>query len=491
MIETFDNFNSYNYSPLKWLNLDKRITYREKEKKFIDEKLKITLKDYKSKSPQNKFFSFFKDEEKTISRNEEELIISISKQIDTDNKEKEFYTGQTGNYVGKFIWYDNYNKGHLEINIKSRFNDIFLQRMLNFANDVFLDDVSIFGKIANTLDFSKYIIYYMFVQNLEKAFLLGLPKSYVSINRHEIKLRGKIDINRFIKNDIPFKGKISSTSREQKEVQEIIDILYKAVKSIDKEAKKIKAKINFTKNISHIKAHLKQSRSNNYISNETINKAMKNKALQNPIFESYKKILEYAKFIIEGSNLEESTKNNKHKTYGFLVNVAELFEIYVTKLLQKEFPEWSVNSPKILLYSSQFYNRKIIPDIVMKKGADVLVFDTKYKKMLMRGTKENIWDLDRNDFFQINTYMSYYHNHPDAYNIIAGGLLYPIEKEFTLRQCHSETWFGNRKTTFIVDGIELYGLDNKQTDKEKINCIKIREQRFIDRIKKIIEDKVN
>ena len=57
-----------------------------------------------------------------------------------------------------------------------------------------------------------------------------------------------------------------------------------------------------------------------------------------------------------------------------------------------------------------FYARNIIPDIVMTKGDDVMVFDTKYKKMLMRGTKENIWDVDRNDFFQINTYMSYYQN---------------------------------------------------------------------------------
>ena len=125
--------------------------------------------------------------------------------------------------------------------------------MLNFANDIFLDDVSITGKDSkNELDISKYIIYYMFVQNLEKAFLLGLPKSYRSIEHHEMKLKGKIDINKFIKYDIPFQGKISSVSREQKEIQEIIDVLYKAVKIIDKKNKA------FLKNISHIKTHLKQ-----------------------------------------------------------------------------------------------------------------------------------------------------------------------------------------------------------------------------------------
>lgn len=59
-------------------------------------------------------------------------------------------------------------------------------------------------------------------------------------------------INKFIKYDIPFQGKISSVSREQKEIQEIIDVLYKAVKIIDKKNKA------FLKNISNIKTHLKQ-----------------------------------------------------------------------------------------------------------------------------------------------------------------------------------------------------------------------------------------
>jgi 5-methylcytosine-specific restriction endonuclease McrBC regulatory subunit McrC len=349
--------------------------------------------------------------------------------------------------------------------------------MLNFANDVFLDDVSIFGKIANTLDFSKYIIYYMFVQNLEKAFLLGLPKSYISINHHEIKLRGKIDINRFIKNDIPFRGKVSSTSREQREIQEIIDVLHKAVQIIEKNEFS-------TKNISHIKAHLKQHKSNRYVSNETINKAMMSKALQNPIFSPYKKVLEYARFIINGDNIEEK-KDAKKETFGFLVNVAELFEIYITKLLQKEFSQWSVSSPKIELYKDKFFARKIIPDIVMQKDDKVLIFDTKYKKMKFDGKNQHgAGDLDRNDFFQINTYMSYYQNSGDK--VIAGGLLYPIEEKFNENRCHSDTWFENSDTKFIVDGIDLSNLEEPKEDESIFFHIIKREDEFIERVKSLL-----
>ena len=452
--------------------------FSSNDKKIIGERIDISLKDYQDKKyPNNTFFSFFKDEEKIKSKNEDDLIISIKKNIDNDGKEN--YLAQTGNYVGKFVWQG------LEIDIKSRFSNTFLERMLNFANDIFLDDVSITGnKVDKDFDISKYIIYYMFVQNLEKAFLLGLPKSYRSVEHHEMKLKGKIDINKFIKYDIPFAGKISSVSREQKEIQEIIDVLYKAVKIIDKKNKA------FLKNISHIKTHLKQYKSNNYVSNETINKALKSKALQNPIFAPYKKVLEYARFIINGNNIEEKN-DGKQETYGFIINVAELFEIYVTKLLQKEFTDWSVESPKIELYDTpkMFYQRKIIPDIVMIKDNDVLVFDTKYKKMQMRDRYyQNGGDVDRNDFFQINTYMSYYQNHKDKYNVKIGGLLYPIEKSFIENKniCHSETWFGNTNTKFIIDGIDLSNLEKAKDNENKFAPISKREQKFINGIKELL-----
>ncbi len=456
MIQTVDNYFSFgNDTDKYYCNIGK---INKNQQKIIGDRFEFTFKDYLSKSKNNTFFSFFKDQDKQALKNsEDDLIISITKNSEGN------YIAQTGNYVGSF-YIDK-----LKVEIKSRFSQYFLKRMLNFANDVYLDDVDIAGDKSNKeLDISKFIIYYMFVQNLEKAFLLGMPKSYQSIQHHDIKLKGTIDINKFIKNDIPFKGKISSVSREQREVQEIINVLHKAVNTIETNG------FN-TKNISHIKTHLKQQRSQNYVSNQTLQKAMNAKALQNPIFAPYKKVLKYAKYIIDGSNLEQK-ESGKEQTFGFLINVAELFEIYVTKLLQKEFNEWQINSPKIELYEKQFFARKIIPDIVMQKENKILVFDTKYKKMTFKNRYQNGGDLDRNDFFQINTYMSYYQN--SGYEVIAGGLLYPMEGKFNENVCYAESWFENNKTKFLVDGLELSSLNNEN--------ISDREQNFIGRIKKLI-----
>jgi len=425
MIKTIDNFyGSYsnifhNKTKYEIKKCNDDLGYSCYIDKYFSSELNITLGQYLQKS-NDTFICSFTDEE--VLKNNNELIISIFNAYDPDSQ-NEYLSVETGNYLGKFEWTYSKNK-QLEINIKSRFSDVFLKRMLNFANDVFLDDVSVFDAKEdnkNDLDYSKFIIYYMFIQKLEKSFLLGLPKAYRNIYHHEMNLKGKVDINRFIKHDIPFKGKISSVSREQKEIQEVIDVLYKAIKIIDKN--------DFsTKNISHIKTHLNHKRSNNYVSNETIMKAINSKALQNPIYRPYKKVLEYAKFIIDASNLEEQ-KNGNEKTFGFLVNVAELFEIYLTKLLQHRMPDWEViHEPKLHAYDKPlFYNRHMYPDIVMKKDNKVMVFDAKYKRMKFRSKNSNgAGDLDRSDFFQINTYMTYYDK--QGYKVLAGGLLYPIEK---------------------------------------------------------------
>jgi 5-methylcytosine-specific restriction endonuclease McrBC regulatory subunit McrC len=488
MIQAVDNYYSL---PIEVLTkqIDRK-EFLEKSSYYclsnsMPKELHITLKDYKEHK--NNFILFESED------SEDDLVISIKK---IQVEETDTYTAQTGNYIGKF----KYNG--IDIDIKSRFSDTFLKRMLNFANNVYLDDVDISGKITKKeqIDYSKFILHYLFVQTLEKAFLLGLPKSYTTIKHHDMKLKGNIDINRFIKNDIPFKGKVSSKSREQKEIQEIIDVLHKTVSIIEK-SKQIS-----TKNISHIKTHLKQHKSNNFISNQTIQKALNSKALNNPIFSPYKKVLEYAKYIINANSLEQN--NGDNKTYGFIINVSMLFEMYITKLLKKEFSDWNITSPEIELYQSNFFARKIIPDIVMEKDKQILVFDAKYKRMTFNGKNQyGAGDLDRNDFFQINTYMSYYQN--SGYEVVAGGLLYPMEKEFDCRfnnekckdnynklKAHSNNWFGNDKTKFIVDGIDLSYIENnieKDMDEKEKSKIRMKnilnaENNFIDRIQKISEN---
>jgi 5-methylcytosine-specific restriction endonuclease McrBC regulatory subunit McrC len=172
-------------------------------------------------------------------------------------------------------------------------------------------------------------------------------------------------------------------------------------------------------------------------------------------------------------------------------------------------PDWEViHEDTLTVYENQFYSRHMYPDIVMKKDNKIMVFDAKYKRMKFRGRDNNgAGNLDRNDFFQINTYMAYYDKQKDL-DVITGGLLYPIEKEFDCRfndeeckedykklKAHSNNWFGNDKTKFIVDGIDLSyiekhvqeNMDEKDKSKIRMDNILNAENNFINRIKKISE----
>ena len=425
---------------------DKKLA-KNREKEFI-----LTLSNYVAKG--GKFLSFLPDSQ----GKDDELIISIRMQDDG------LYV-QTGNFIGSF------SHNGIDIEISSRFSNKFLERMLNFAKDIYVDDVSLGKSIDAKKNLSKIIIYYLFIQTLELAFLLGLPKEYKDKSYHEAKVMGKVDMAKFIKKDVPFAGKISSTNRERQDISDIVLLLHKALKIVQKESKEL------IKPVINTLSYLNETREQRLVTPNVVHNALNSKALHNPIYAPYKKVLEYAKLIIE--NEDAGTKSNGKQNLDFIVNVAELFEIYMRKLLQKEFKDWSITSPKIELYKDKFFARKIIPDIVMSSGDKALVFDTKYKRMNMQGKDQyGLGDVDRNDFFQINTYMSYYQN--QGKNVIAGGLLYPMNK-FSKDKCHSYSWFGNLNTKFIVDGIELANLNESSIDE-----IKIKENEFISRVKEYI-----
>lgn len=433
---------------------------------------RLMTTDFSNGDDSNMILRVTQDGERSeLKATQDDLIIEIGE--DRDGKA----TVQTGNYIGK-IW-----RGKLEINITSRFGAPFLKRMLNFANDIYLDDVDAVGEKSKDLDFTRYILFYLFTQSLEKAFLLGLPRSYQNLNHHDLKLHGRLDIKKFMMRDIPFIGKISSSSRELQEDQAILDVLNKAVSIIERTTGKTNRadSTSFTGNISHIKPRLREMASRRPVDTACIQKALTSKALLNPIFFPYRAVLRYAEYILKFDSINPSDKTNGDGNRGFLVNVAELFEIYVTKLLANHFSDWEVSSPKIGLYDELFYKRKIIPDIEMRKGNDILVFDTKYKRMNFQGSDRNgMGDLDRADFFQINAYMSYYQQ--QHYNLICGGLLYPLSKTIDITQCHASGWLGNGRVKFVVDGLEVEGLKTGPND----HPIVIAEENFLQRIEKLI-----
>lgn len=390
----------------------------------------VKLKD--KKDNQIKITSFRK---KPFEPDEERLILKLYSKQKAD-QEKE-YVVQTGLYAGVLFYKD------CKINITTKYGDAFLKRMLNFVNDIYVDNEQVEAKKDETENQFLFVIAYLFIQSLEKAAVLGLPQHYQKHQERSHKVRGCIDFNEFLKRDIPFQGKLTSTYRERVYVQEIVDVLYLALRKLERVfGKEIQSRLLGLSQL------LKQQYSGRFASYQNIQKAKGHQTINNPIYSGFKKVLDYAEIILLDKDLMPDDEKQKMATTGYLFDIAELYELYLEKLLTRNFPDWSVSSQEeLLIYQERFFNRSIFPDLVMKHktSGKVVVFDAKFKKMEMLNG-----DVDRADLHQIHSYSGYYRN-----NLIASGLIYPLSKQFEIDKSHFDTLYGNdnNEVRFIVDGV--------------------------------------
>lgn len=405
--------------------------------------------------------SIFNFRKRAFKPDEERLILKLYSKINNINETE--YKVETGLYAGRLFY-----KG-CEINITTKYGDAFLKRMLNFVNDIYVDNEQVIAKKDETENQFLFIIAYLFIQSLEKAAVLGLPQHYQIQLERSHKVRGSIDFNDFLKRDIPFHGKLTSTFRERMYVQEIVDVLYLALRKLER---------IFGKEIHNrllgVSQLLKQQYSGRFASYQTIQKAKTHQTLNNPLYNGFKKVLDYAEIILSDQDLMPDNEKQQMATTGYLFDIAELYELYLEKLLSRNFPDWAVSGQEELrIYQQQFFKRPMFPDLVMRHrtSGKVVVLDAKFKKMEMRNE-----DVDRADLHQIHSYSGYYKG-----DLKASGLIYPLSKEISTDRAHSKSIYGidDNEAQFIIDGIYV---SEKQTMKDLI----ISEDAFVGRIASVI-----
>ena len=198
------------------------------------------------------------------------------------------------------------------------------------------------------------------------------------------------------------------------------------------------------------------------------------------IYQSWKDVVDFSWEIINGFSYGQKESDTK-QGFSLFVDMAEIWEMYLRSLLKQGFPDWHVRTVKestIKAYENQFFGRKIIPDIVMERGDEVMIFDAKWKRM-----EFNQEDVDRSDFFQIHTYMQYFQ--ALGKKVKVGGLLYPISMEVISDKINhnSPSLFGidTIKIPFIVDGI-CFGEEKNEDYKEYKKKIDAQVKTFIERI---------
>lgn len=456
------NHNYYEEAPIRESALGEAFAVKKAGDKKHLQQIFSSVYELKLGAEQLKQIRIFNFKRRRFFEPDEERLILKLYSKEKLEQEKE-YIVQTGLYAGVLFY-----KG-CKINITTKYGDAFLKRMLNFVNDIYVDNEQVKAKKDETENQFLFIIAYLFIQSLEKAAVLGLPQQYKKHQERSHKVRGSIDFNDYLKRDIPFQGKLTSTFRERMYVQEIVDVLYLALRKLERIfGKEIHSRLLGLNQL------LKQNYSGQFASYATIQKAKAHQSINNPMYSGFKKVLEYAEIILLDKDLMPDNDKQQLATTGYLFDIAELYELYLEKLLSKNFPEWSVSGQEELrIYQQQFFNRPMFPDLVMKHrtSGKVVVFDAKFKKMEMQNG-----DVDRNDLHQIHSYSGYYRN-----NLIASGLIYPLSREINTEKAHSKSIYGSKdnEINFIVDGVYV---NENQTMKELIK----KEDAFVNRIASVI-----
>lgn len=406
-----------------------------------------------------RLFSFRNAKKKWISDNG--LILKIySKESET----KEQYFIQTGLFAGVV-----YHNG-CRFNIGIPYGNIFLRRMLNAVNEIYIDDQKQPAQRHTKENPFLFILIYLFVHTLEKAAVLGLPKEYSLIRERDTKFRGTLDLQAYITRDIPFTGLLSTKSRQQRYCSDITDILYLALKKAERLGYTDSSRI-----LPGIYRELKHNYSGRIYSRDLMRRAKSHNSLVNPVYAGFKRVLTYAEIILSESDLMPDVPDAKSETKGFLFDVSELFELYLEKLMKRNFQSWNITSQdELTIYENTFFRGTMYPDFVLRNRLDgsVAVFDAKFKRMGLTKT-----DLDRSDLYQIHTYMNYFQG-----SVVAGGLIYPLSKEQNTGSSHSASLFGKAgdHIRFVADGIFITG-DMSMQD------IKKSEDEFIARMQNLLQ----
>lgn len=213
------------------------------------------------------------------------------------------------------------------------------------------------------------------------------------------------------------------------------------------------------------------------------------------IYLSWKPLVDFSWQIIRHDSLFKQ-KGSKDESFSIFIDMAEIWEAFLRKKLGERLADdgwrvWSAEKCRDTIYKGMFYQRDIIPDIILQRGDDFIVFDAKYKRM--RGKKANgkNSDVDRSDLFQIHTYIQFVQHHLG--NVVLGGLLYPISKKgynddgtpyeysesevIDTNSYHADNLFGvagrenSPQIPFIIDGIYCSETDNKDSMDNSINAM--------------------
>jgi len=305
------------------------------------------------------------------------------------------------------------------LSITSRFakndnKDFLLHYMLSKVLGINVVNLNLSKGEENMQDFLPYL----FPSYLQNALSQGLYKQYKRNHYNDANVKGAIDINRHIKINILFAGKVAYTTREHSYDNPVTQLVRHTIEHL-----RMRGFGNVLTNNPDTRANVSQIEyaTSTYKKND-LQKVIKAnlKPVNHPYFTKYRDLQKLCLQILRKEGV--SFEGNKDEIHGLLFDGAWLWEEYLNKVFiehKLEFIHAENKTGKNAIYLLEKESKTDIYPRFPDFHKENHVLDAKYKRL-----KDKEGNVDRNDMHQIISYMH-------VLSAQKGGFVYPDDSEKT------------------------------------------------------------
>ena len=256
---------------------------------------------------------------------------------------------------------------------------------------------------------------FLFPLMLKKAMSQGLYKEYRRYQHDDAKVKGTIDVNRFIRTDIPFRGTISYTTREHSYDNTITQLIRHTIEYIQHHPFGHTILNNDAETVEIVRQIVMSTPTYSQRERQRILNANRRPKVH-PYFTKYRELQQLCVHILRHESLKYGKE--KDRIHGVLFDGAWLWEEYLNTILKKTgfiHPENKLKLNGFQMFEKanedEFISRnsrKLYPDFYK----DNFILDAKYKHLNS--------GIGREDLFQVVSYMY-------CKRALQGGYVFPDE----------------------------------------------------------------
>ena len=301
------------------------------------------------------------------------------------NDNKQLVTGNVMGFIGH---------GDMKISICSRFAkdsyDYFLHYMLQKVFAINLFDLQYNTDNESVFDF----LIYLFPTYLKRALRQGIYREYQTRHYNNTCVKGRIDISRHIKQNIPFTGNVAYTTREYAQDNHLTQLIRHTIEYISNHTLSGNILYNDDDTIDAVNEICSSTPSYSYNQRQQIiNQNLR--SASHPYYSEYIPLQQLCLQILQQEDINYG--NDDKEVYGILFDGAWLWEEYLNTFLSNlnfEHPRNREGKGRKYLFSD---NKNIwcYPDFINGQ----MVLDAKYKGY------DSWTNVQREDYYQLITYM--------------------------------------------------------------------------------------